>query len=231
MKRQPVHKTTQELLDDLNSQQETPNISEEKIQSQDTLLTFLRFYNIEPGTHPIKARYLYKLYKQFTENPITSIQFNTQIGYYLKFVRPSFKNNKKIEPSKYYLINKTVLNLSERALEFIESIDKNPPHKSLDWKAHFDNFLAKYDIKPGKDKYIWVSTTTLYNLYDKWKYEIKRKKGLSRNEFVQFCKIYFEHKQETMSLYYKIDESIKDKMSETKARNSLTNEKEKKQEK
>jgi len=229
MKKQPIQKTTQELLNELNTPVES---TEEKIQNQDTVITFLRFYNIEPGPHYIKDKYLYKLYKQFTENPVSSVLFQTRMGEYLKSVNPIFREKRK-QIGKHYLINKKQLNLAEKALEILEKENKKPSHKSIVWKNHFENFLNKYGIKPGKDKYIWVSTNTLYDLYDKWVYEIKKRRALSKRELVQFCKIYFEYKRDqAYSFYYKLDETIvqltkKDKMSETQARNSLTNEKEK----
>lgn len=229
MKKQPVQKTTEELLNDLNNP--STEISEEKIQSEDTILTFLRFYNIEPGPYYIKDKYLYKLYKQFTEVPVSSISFHIRMGEYLKISKPIYPEEKD-KHFKYYSINKKQLNLSEKALEVIENTEKYPPHKSLVWKDHFNNFLEKYEIKPGKEKYIWVSTNTIYDLYDKWTYEIKKKKCLSKSELIKFCKIYFEYKRDGMySFYYKLDETIKDKMSETQARNRLTNEKKEKQKK
>ena len=228
MKKQPVQKTTAELIEDLTSEVE---VTEEKIQSEDTILTFLRFYNIEPGTHPIKDKYLYKLYKEFTKEPVNSKSFQKAMGYYLKSVNPQKSNTISIS-GKYYLINKKLLNLSEKALEVIQKSDKAPQHKSLAWKAHFDGFLKRYGIEAGKDgNYIWASTNTLFNLYDKWTFEIKRKTGLSKREFIKLCKAYFEHKQDNNNyLWYKINDITKDKKSETKARNSLTNEKEEQKE-
>ncbi len=231
MKKQPVQKTTEELLKDLdNPSISTTPVIEEKIQSEDTVLTFLRFYNIEPGTYTIKDTYLYKLYRQFTSEPVTSKTFQKALGYYLKYVQPKFPNDKTVT-GKHYLINKKMLNLSEKALELVKKSDKTAQHKSLTWKTHYDSFLKRYGIEAGKDgDYIWASTTTLFNLYDKWTYEIKRKIGLSKREFIKFCKAHFEYKQDKNTLWYKINDITKDKKSEIKARNSLTNEKEKQKE-
>lgn len=228
MKRLPNNKTNEELLKELNSVEE----SQEEISSEeDGILTFLRFYNIEAGKNKIKARYLYKLYKQFTKNPKNNKSFNIILGYYLPFI--SEKGN--IE--KCYLLNQKVLNLSKRALEFLEKEPKRPKHRSLPWIEHFNGFIKKYDIKAGSDEnYVWVSSFILFDLYDKWVYEIRKKRNLSKFELIQLCKASFLSKKDSITDWFKIDTSITKHLSrevdeKIKARNSLTNETKEKQKK
>lgn len=228
LKKQPNKKSTEELLEILNNSETS---KEDKIDhEEDTIITFLRFYNIEPGNQKILDSFLLKLYNQFTKNPVSSRIFVERIAHYIPYV---IKYNNK----KYYLISQKALNLSEKAYEFVKNQNSYPKHRSINWKLHFENFLKKYDIKSGKNsEYLWISFKMLYNLYDKWIYEIKKKQWISEREFSKLCKIYFTHKNAKSSLWFKIDESIsnkltKDMMSELKARTSSINEKEKKQKK
>lgn len=227
-KKLPNSKSTEELLKDLDSaQEEFLNDTTKPIDQEDTIITFLRFYNIEPGTQQILQKYLYKLYKQFTKDPVNSRSFSNSIIQYI----PSIVKHDE----RFFLINQKVLNLSERAMKFIEE-DKNRSLK-VSWKFHFDNFIKKYEIKAGKgDDWIWVSSDILYNLYDKWVYEIGRKTSLLVPEFRKLCKVYFSTKEGKHSPWYKLDNSILKHVSPEmdsgiKARNSSNNEKKEKQKK
>lgn len=218
LKKSANNKSTEELLKDLETEIEG-KVSERKIQSEDSVITFLRFYNIEPGNQKIKTTYLYKLYKDFTKNPHSSYTFAKKIGNYLTRIAAKYGD--------HYLINQKVLNLSEKALEILKKNDVDNTHGSLPKKQHFDNFIKKYNIKPGtSDSWIWISTQALFNVYDKWSYSIKKKNPLSLNRFRDLCKVYFPFKQDQMTYYFKI--TPLDMMSEEQARNSLTNEKKEK---
>lgn len=229
-KKLPSHKSNEDLLKDLNLEDEqiSPDV-EEKIQSSDTILAFLRFFNIEPGKQEVKAKYLYKLYSKFTEKPLNKLTFSIQMGEYFQF------KSGLHDETKVYLVNQKVLNLSEKLLNFLEKQTRHPRHKALSSKAHFESFINKYGLKPGeKQDWIWVSIDLLYNLYDKWVYSIKRKQPMAKDEFERICHAYFIHKDNKRITWFKIHTSIlqhvsKDMDTKIKARNSFSNEKEKKQ--
>lgn len=219
-KKLPVTKSTEELLKDLEVPEE---IVEEKIESKDTVITFLRFYNIEPGLEKIHQRQLYKLYKEFTENPLIQYTFAENLSLYIPWTM--------VKEQKVYLINQKAMNLSEKALEFLDKQTKHPRHKALPSQAHFKNFVDKYNIKRGTGtNWIWVSAVIFYNLYDKWTYSIKKKSPFSEKSFRDLCKLYFEHKEDPQLLWFKLNISICQHLSREmdkkyKARKRLPHEK------
>lgn len=235
LKRSPSKKTTEELLKDLNLPEDIKDrlsIEEKLIQrEEDDILTFLRFYNIESGKNEIKKRYIYKLYSQFSKDPVSKHSFNLCLGLYLK-------TNHRDPKESFFLINQKILNLSEKALEFLEKQTHKPRSRSLPTIQHFENFLKKYHIKAAKDdnNWVWVSSDILYNMYDKWKYSIKKSTAISLHEFRQLCKAYFIWKRDEYYFWYKLDNSIctslpLDKKYKVKTRTRLLNEKEEKQKK
>jgi len=225
----PSKKSIDELLEDLNVEvKESPTI-QKKIETEDTIFAFLKFYNIEPGIQKIHQIHFYELYKQFTKKPVSPTAFNQTLPLYIPFIK--IRNSNKI-----YLINQKALNLSEKALEFIEKKTR-PGHKILKKQIHFQNFLKRHDIQPGKsNNFLWVSSVILYNLYDKWSYSIKKEQPLTIKEFRKLCRIYFSCKEDPQVLWFKIDNSIlkyitPEMDSGKQTRNRLTNEKEEKQKK
>lgn len=223
-KKSPDNKTTEELLEDLNN----PTDSEEVIiNEEDTILTFVRFYNLQPGLIKIKGKHLYSLYRKFTKEPKISKSFHEDISQYIPYMR-----DEKTE--RVYLINKKMLNLSEKALELIKKENKAPKHARVIYKLHFENFINKFDIKSGNDtSFVWASIKILYNLYDKWVYGIRKTRPLSKQEFREFCKVHFKHKETDDGYWFKLNDNILEHVtpemdSGTKARNSLPNEKEEK---
>ena len=221
MKKLPNSKSLEELLKDLDD----PNESTEQIQiEENSILTFLSFYNIEPGKERIRNTFLYRLYKQFTKDPKSPKAFHRVLYDYIPFVE-------EFNDDKFYLINQKVLNLSKRVIEFLKKDDKSKLRKrATSWKFHFDNFVDKYDIKPGDDKnFIWVSFPILYNMYDKWTYEIKKNNRLSLEEFRRLCQIYLNHKESKKTQWFKVNNSITKYISremdkKLKARNRSPNE-------
>lgn len=225
MKKLPNSKSLEELLKDLENPSESETIQVE----EDSILTFLSFYNIEPGKEKIKDTLLYKLYKQFTKDPKSAQGFHTAIGSYIPTVT-------EFNYQRFYLINQKVLNLSKRALEFLKKdVKARPRHRVISLRIHFDNYMKKYALEP-KDEFIWASFDVLYNLYDKWTYEIKKKNRLSLEEFRKLCQIYLIHKENKTAQWFKVNISITKHLSKEmdkkiKARNSFPNEKEEKSKK
>jgi predicted NUDIX family phosphoesterase len=224
MKKIPNTKTTEELLQDLNDAKEIPE-EYKVIDEDDSVLTFIRYYNIQPGKIPVKKVYLYKLYKKFTKEPLVRRAFSIQMNQY--FDTSSYNTN------AYWLINQKALNLSEKALQVLKKeTTKQNVTKMPSKHDHFESWIKHDNITKGTDSnWIWVSAIMLYNIYDKWAY-FHKKKTLSRDNFNKMLRLYFpDLKQTYRGLYFKLNNSIckhitPDMESGKLARNSLTNEKE-----
>lgn len=211
-------KTIEELLKELENQASKPEVVKPKKTSSD-ILKFLTTFSIEPGYCLIERKILYKLYKQYERThgihkPLIERKFYRLIKNYLKSVKSCL------------YINQKSFDLSEKVINLLKP-EVRQTTKMIPMQMHFNNFIKKYNLKPGKKPHqIWVSAKTLYDLYDEWTYGIRKKRPLSYRSFTNFCKIYFPISKEDQR--DKVWISLDDSISETiKARNSYINEEEK----
>ena len=211
----PEEKTIEELLKELEC--ESP-IEIKPVVKKSNILKFLEQFNIEHGYCLIQREILYKLYKQYSDKPMNKRKFYREIQNYLKQVKSSL------------YINQKSFDLSEKVINLLKPNTK-VTSRMIPMQMHFNNFIKKYDLKPGKHpNNIWVSVKTLYDLYDEWVYEIRKKRPLNFYEVLNFCKIYFpkSKKDQNDKIWISLDDSIEETI---KARKSYINEKKEEQKK
>lgn len=172
---------TEELLKQLE------NIEDSDIfHYTNDLFQFLSFYAISPGSEPVTLSLLYYLYKNWSKTPISKKEFITDIK---KFI-PKDK--------LFYYINISTINLTKKALQIINN-KTSPKIKSKKYKEHFEAFLHKYNISPGKYFVNFENIYKLYLFYNKSKYKTNL---LSKQNFKEFIKLYFKKKaNETIEWY------------------------------
>lgn len=197
----PHTASVEELLKTIEDD-ETPLSEEHDIVNYPTLendlVAFLSFYEIEPGNDVVPKAMLYKLYGLWSDSPITRNHFGQEMA---KFVLSHVKG-----AQTYYLLNKSSIRLTKAAYDLINKhtrdLSKSPP-----WKAHFENFLNKYEIKAG---YFFIESYALYDLYDEYVYSIDKKRPLGYRQFVNICKIYFKKVRITSNkvMWFGVDKSI-----------------------
>lgn len=197
--------------DDLLKQLET--VKEEvkkKTRKSSDLLEFLTTFNIEPGIIRVERKILYRLYKQYSNKPLSDAAFYRRLANYIKMEK------------NFFYVNQKQVDISERVLNLLK-----PAHREqtrvVPLQMHFQNFIKKFNLKAGKKpNTIWVSAKTLYDLYDEWTYGIRKKTPLNYRQFTKFCTIYFPiNKQTTGKIWISLDDSIFELI---KARNSFKNE-------
>jgi len=186
VKRKLPHTATVEELLKVIEDQETPISEEHDIVNYPTLendiVAFLSFYEIEPGNDPVPKTMLYKLYCLWSKEPITRKQFACEIN---KFVLVTHKGSQAS-----YLLNKSSLKLTQEAYSIINSHTRDYT-KSPGWRKHFEEFLASTGIKKGD----WfIENHILYNLYDEYSYNTKKKARIGPIQFIRFCNLYFPEK-------------------------------------
>lgn len=198
LKRVLTQYSTEELLESITSTK-VEDDSFDYSQMKNDVPHFLATYNIEPGKYTVPQRALYELYRLWSPTPKGMRSFLCQVGRYLLI---HYKGQKC-----FYLINKKALKLTEEAYKFIlkRSIDKT---KSVSWARHFANFIKKYDIKPGD---WWIEGYILYDLYDKYVYEIGRKLPIGFSQFSNFCRLYLTQARltENRVSWWGVDPSIR----------------------
>lgn len=164
---------------------------------QNDIVAFLSHYGIEPGDDLVPHTMLYYLYNIWSKEPVSKRTFSLQVGKFLITHKKTYKI--------YYMLNKSSLNLTTEAFKLINAHSQNKA-KSMPWRKHFENFLAKYDIKPGN---FFLEGYILYDLYDEYSYNLKRKKSIGEQQFFNFCKVYFKSKYtKTQTTLFGIDASI-----------------------
>lgn len=197
MKRTLVEYSNEELKKALEQNTE----GEHSAQEYETdVPQFLSFYKIKSGKDLVLKRVIYKLYTYFSENPLDKEKFAEQMNQYVI--------SRQVGPYNYYVINQKALDLSKHAYDHIIE-HTHDRIKIPAWKAHFDKYLERYQLKPGT---FFIEAHILYNLYDKYVYETKKRMPLGYQQFIKFCRLYFDAERLTQDkvTYFGIDKSIKE---------------------
>lgn len=197
MKRTLVEYSNEELKKALEQKTD----GEQSTQEYETdVPQFLSFYKIKSGKDLVLKRVIYKLYTYFSENPISKEKFGEQMAQYVI--------SRQVGPYFYYVINQKALDLSKHAYDHI--IEQTHDRIKIPaWKNHFDKYLERYKLKTGT---FFLEAYILYNLYDKFVYETKKRMPLGYQQFIKFCKLYFDAERVTQDgvTYFGIDKSIKE---------------------
>lgn len=186
--------TDEELINILESSKDKDNESFDATSWHNDVIQFLSFYRLKSGNKPITSGILYKLYKQWSKTPLTRMRFTMQTQ--------DFLANKSQGICVYFYLNVSEGSILKKLIKHLKGTSKIKEKSS---KKHFDNFLNKYSIKLGT---FFVKDIVLYNLYDKWCYEIKKKMPFSLSQFKAFCKLYFKYKIVDNENWYSVDQSI-----------------------
>ena len=189
----PKELTEEELLKALENQNEERSV----IDHEDDILSFLSFYNITNGNEKVLKKLLFKIYREWSDNPLKNPSFSSRISLYLD------------NDDRGFFVNQSSINLSVSAYNYL-SQGKRDKLKTPKYRKHFESFLSFYDLKKGKE---WVPNYVLYYLYDKWTYKNKSKRALSEDNFGKFLTLHFERKRirkkvDTQSYWYRVDPSI-----------------------
>lgn len=173
----------EDLLKALDNKQEDST----DIIVDDVVFLFIQTFNIKCGKNKVSSKLLYDLFKLWnTSETLTPIKFSMQLSKY--FEKPD-------ENSKFYLLNKEIAEVVKTIQEYSVGTSTAPKAnlgvKSKNVHRHFNKFLEKYSIRPGK---LYVECDILYHLYDTWCYN-KKIKTLSYTRFKELCIMFFDSKR------------------------------------
>lgn len=183
-----------------------------KTYYKNDILEFISIYNLKEGNDKVKIHVLYNLYKLWSKNPINKRTFGKEIT-------PLFSSIHG-RTCTIFLLNKASLNLKEECWKLLKPQDKR---KYPGYKLHFDKYLFKYSIKKGS---FFVKDIVLYNLYDKWcfkRHKIVNRKPLGLNQFINFCKLYFDCRLIKGHSWFGVDHSIQQHLTEENNMKKETN--------
>lgn len=170
-----------------------------KTKTSDSFLLFLETFNFQPGEVPVKFDILYTLYNAWSSEPISKGKFGRRMT-------EIFESRKQM-----YFINTDVMTLSKEAYKLLNKKKRNKATGEKN-QRHFENFLIKFNIKPGKS---WIKLQELYLLYASWAKKNNKQNPLGRTNFTEFCKIYFDTRKNKSSFEFAINEDfLKESRSE-----------------
>lgn len=178
MKKNPNSLSTEELLKLLDSLDDI----EQEIEHQfdNSVLSFVQNFNLNPGKDKVTKKHLHKLYNLWNRKPekITQHSFTSELAKYFK------------HDTSFYYIDKSLFNIADFIQKEIKKrkIDKT---KSKKWHTHFTDFIEATELSPGK---VYLEIDILYYIYVVWRKLNRKYISLSRGNFTSICHLYFELK-------------------------------------
>lgn len=188
------------------SDEELNKLLDNSIESNTVYITndindFISTFNIKSGSYRVPSKLLYKIYMQWSKDPLRPKTFTNCLTDLFPVIRYGVGN--------LFCLNKDVFKLKEEYQKSFKPLDKT---KSKSYKNHFDSFLNHYKIKKGG---FFIKDSVLYNLYDKWTYKNKNRHPLGKTQFINFCRFYFpKFKKIEKIFWFPIDHSINQYLSE-----------------
>jgi hypothetical protein len=159
MIRIPKDLSTEELLNSLENAEEIESYNREhKDDLLSEVLLFISHFDLQKGEYKIHQKYIYKLYRSFSKNPVNSPTFlNT------------FSSVFYHKSNTFFYVNKDIVNIIKLIDEFAT---KRKIKNSINPKLlnAVKTFLKHKDIKPGG---YWVESFILTELYNDYRKKFK----------------------------------------------------------
>jgi hypothetical protein len=160
MSKIPKNLSTEELLNFLETAEDTQNYTRDhKDDLLSEILLFIGHFDIQYGEYKVHQKYVYKLYRAFSKNPVNSRTFlNT------------FTSIFPHKTNTFYYVNKDVINI-------IKIIDQYSTKRKIKNSINpkllntVKTFLDHKDIKPGG---YWVESFILTELYNDYRKKFKQ---------------------------------------------------------
>lgn len=216
-KKLPSQASYEELLAALEKEDiaEARPETEEILEFKNNIVPFLSYYNIIPGTHPVSKKLLYRLYTSHVDDPNEPLSFHRAVGEYL----PNYSNRS----GKFYQLNIDQFKVSQYILNLFNNTTVSKD-KSNTYRKHFEKFLAAKNIKDGEK---WIEGFIIFEIYQDYCRDRKKKSSFSYENFHKMLKVYFKNQRKTSnrSLWFRVNEETtnyftQEQTNEIKARRS-----------
>lgn len=180
---------------------ETAEEAEGPIEYTNNVIPFLTKYNIVPGEEEVPASILYKLYREFTREPVERHLFIRYINEILV--------EKGDHRKPYYTINLSAMRISKEYYKLLCEKEKKQTYKHI---QHIRNFIEMYELEDGDN---WVISSELYMLYRLRFLKTKKRAKLSIEQFVQQMKVMFNYKydEKKRGYWFAVNEKYKELIS------------------
>lgn len=181
MKKLPNALSDEELLNILNEESDTEEVSlETELSADNSILSFFSKYAIYPGNECIRLNLLYRFYKYNTIHPLNRAIFYQFAQDYLQFDHQGKRNE------IYVYINRPALEFLVK-LKTIYKFKRQEKRVKRVYLPNLEEFFKEKKIKEGTVK---IDGSTLYFFYDEWSYN-NRKAHMPYRIFTNLCKLHF----------------------------------------
>lgn len=199
----PSNQSIEELLSLLEKAPKSDATSSEyfgeDLELKDDVLNFSSVFKIEAGDRPIKADLVYRIYKNWSRNPVTRNSFTNKLGEFLP------------KDGKYYLLKHNIFQLTKLTKTLLEQRQKKTKRRIN--REYFQSFFDHYSIKDGK---LYIEGYILYYLYQEWCDKFKRKYFYKHQPFLLALKVFLNTRNSRSITFFRVDQSILQYLSETK---------------
>lgn len=187
----PSQLTDEQILELLSSEDQLWNEDIVNVFNYDSdIVPFLSNYGITPGNTRVSKKLIYNLYKTYSKEPITQVQFTTQMATYISHDRDNF------------LINIDTFAISRYIYEAQKTRDKT---KSLTYQKHFNWFIKEAGVETGR---VWLEGFILFFMYKDFCKSRRVNPKLGYVNFHKFLKLHFPYKRlkGNRALFFKVNE-------------------------
>jgi len=149
---------------------------------------FLSKFKLEPGKYFVTPTTLYKLYKIFSQEPISMFIFSNSVGEFIPRTSSRFMLN--ISPQKL--------------IKILNPVTKHNNMSSSSIKTHYETFIKNCNISKGQK---WIEGFLLFEVYRFYCIDKKVQKRLGYANFICISNLYFEHRRIGVSrgMWFKLD--------------------------
>lgn len=201
-KRLPNEHSDDELLELVHG------LEDEEVQHQEVdsvfkdVRSFVLAINLKPGKNLVPSKLLYKVYKNWSKEPVTKRMF-------LEVINTLFKTSSN---SLYVWLNENSIDISFKLHQKLRLKRKfalaSPGHRQ-----HIVKFFNEKEILDGD---MWIPAYVLYHMYDKWCYDNNKRVRFSEYNFKLICRSFFKHNRNTEDegIYFKLSKSILNHVTE-----------------
>lgn len=180
-------------VEDLLASLETSDDTQELVNFTNDVPYFLSKFKLEAGDNLIRPALLYKLYKIYSEEPVSQVRFSVTCRDFVPRDGDYFKLN--ISPIKLIKLLNPTTNRNQIS--------------SASLKRRYEAFIESAKVTKGSR---WVEGFMLYEVYRFNCIDNGIKSRIVYEQFIMISKLYFEHRRigSSKGFWFKLDENTLD---------------------
>ncbi len=195
-KKLPFQISLEDLLAALETTEDNPGL-EELISYKNDVPHFLSKFKLQAGEHFVRPSLLYKLYKIYSNNPLTQTRFSLSCADFVP------------REGNYFKLNISPIKLTK----ILNPQTNHNTSSSAGIKKHYEAFLENNNIVKGSK---WIEGHLFFEVYRFYCIDAKVGKRLKYEHFISISSLYFEYRRigSSKGKWFKLKPEILDVLSE-----------------